>query len=435
MDIPQGYKKTDLGVIPDDWDVKEFEKVLKVIDGDRGDNYPSNDDLYESEYCLFLSAKNVTKEGFKFSECIFITKGKDDLLGKGKLIKKDIVLTTRGTVGNIAFFDDSVPFENIRINSGMVILRNEDKNLENIYLYSFLKSHLFPNQVDRVVFGSAQPQLTVKGINKFQIPLPPLAEQKAIAQSLSDVDALITAIDQLITKKRNIKQGTMQQLLTGKKRLPGFSGDWEVKTFKECFEFLSTGTNSRSELSEYGTIGYIHYGDIHTQWNLVLDCAKNNIPLIDKEKVNKLPILKDGDLILADASEDYEGIGISVEIKNIGDRKIVAGLHTLLMRGNKQILADGFKAFITSITSVRQSLQKMATGISVYGISKTNLKAIQILLPPTLEEQKAIAQILSDMDAEIESLEKKREKYKTLKQGMMQELLTGKTRLKHKLDN
>ncbi|BAY68308.1 restriction endonuclease subunit S [Anabaena sp. FACHB-709] len=202
-----------------EWEVEEFEQVLKVVDGDRGDNYPSNDELFDNGYCLFLSAKNVTKGGFKFSDCTFITKEKDNLLGNGKLCKKDVVLTTRGTVGNIAFFDYSVPFENIRINSGMVILRSEDKNLDNSYLYSFLKSHLFQTQIDRAVFGSAQPQLTVKGISKFKIPVSSLPEQKAIAQILSDMDTEIAALEQKRDKYKAIKQGMMQELLTGKTRL------------------------------------------------------------------------------------------------------------------------------------------------------------------------------------------------------------------------
>lgn len=202
-----------------EWEVEEFEQVLKVVDGDRGDNYPSNDELFDNGYCLFLSAKNVTKGGFKFSDCTFITKEKDNLLGNGKVCKKDVVLTTRGTVGNIAFFDDSVPFENIRINSGMVILRSEEKNLDNSYLYSFLKSHIFQTQIDRAVFGSAQPQLTVKGISKFKIPVSSLPEQKAIAQVLSDMDAEIAALEQKRDKHKAIKQGMMQELLTGKTRL------------------------------------------------------------------------------------------------------------------------------------------------------------------------------------------------------------------------
>lgn len=205
--------------------------------------------------------------------------------------------------------------------------------------------------------------------------------------------------------------------------------DWEVKTFRECFEFLSTGSQSRSELSEYGNVGYIHYGDIHTKWNLVLDCDQDNFPLINKEKVKELPILKDGDLIIADASEDYEGVGISIEIKNVRDREIVAGLHTLLLRADPDIIANGFTRFITSIKYVKQSLQKIATGISVYGISKTNLKNIAIPIPPTIEEQKAIAQSLSDVDTLITALDQVITKKRNIKQGTMQQVLTGKKRL------
>ena len=136
----------------------------------------------------------------------------------------------------------------------------------------------------------------------------------------------------------------------------------------------------------------------------------------------------DGDLIMADASEDYEGIGKSVEIVNLNDRKMVAGLHTHLLRGVKEVIAVGFRGYLQYIPAIRNALRSLATGISVYGISKNQVKNIEVALP-SVEEQTAIATILSDMDAEITTLEQKRDKTRALKQGMMQELLTGKTRL------
>jgi len=204
--------------------------------------------------------------------------------------------------------------------------------------------------------------------------------------------------------------------------------DWRVITFGEAFSFLSTGNNSRSETKEQGTIQYIHYGDIHTKWRYVLDCDNDNIPFIDEIKVKSLPKLEEGDLIIADASEDYEGIGVSVEIKNIKNRKIVSGLHTFLLRGDKRIFVDGFKGYIQAMKPVKNELRKIATGISVYGISKNNLK--NVLIPvPTLSEQKAIAKALSDIDNLITSLEKLIDKKRKIKQGTMQQLLTGKKRL------
>jgi type I restriction enzyme S subunit len=273
------------------------------------------------------------------------------------------------------------------------------------------------------------PSLNTQILRNIDIAFPPtLREQRAIATALSDMDALITSLDRLIAKKREIKQATMQQLLTGRTRLPGFSGKWEVKKLGEIFQFLNTANNSRSDLSENGEIKYIHYGDIHTKWISFLDCSSDELPLIQRDKVRNVPFLEDGDLVMADASEDYAGIGISIEVKNATSRKVVAGLHTFLLRGDKELLVDGFKGYLQYIPAVKDSLKKAATGISVYGISKNNVRNISIGLP-SINEQTAIATILSDMDTEIAALEQKRNKTRALKQGMMQELLTGKTRL------
>lgn len=162
------------------------EAPLEIIDGDRGTNYPTQDEFFESEHTLFLSTKNVRKTGFDFQERQFITKEKDDKLRKGKLIKNDLVLTTRGTVGNLGFYSESVKFENIRINSGMVIIRpkpNELLPLYNFYIFRYL-------QFDFETFssGSAQPQLPIRDMKEIPILLPPLAEQKAIAGVLSALD-------------------------------------------------------------------------------------------------------------------------------------------------------------------------------------------------------------------------------------------------------
>jgi len=204
--------------------------------------------------------------------------------------------------------------------------------------------------------------------------------------------------------------------------------DWDVLKLGDVFKFLQTGNNSRSDLSEFGEIKYIHYGDLHTKWKYFLDCSKDTIPSIDKNKVKDLPLLEEGDLIMADASEDYEGTGTSVEIKNIRNEKIVAGLHTLLLRGDKNKVADGFKGYIPLIKSFHDSLIRIATGISVYGVSKVNLKQILITIPP-LSEQNAIAEVLSDVDALIAALDRLIDKKRQIKLAAMQQLLTGKKRL------
>ena len=133
----------------EEWEIKFSDAPIQIIDGDRGNNYPKNSDFFTNEYCLFLSARNVTKNGFDFSDCQFITKERDELLRKGKLSRNDVVLTTRGTVGNIAYYHELIPFENIRINSGMVIVRSEI-DLEPIYLNQFFLNNLLHESVKYV---------------------------------------------------------------------------------------------------------------------------------------------------------------------------------------------------------------------------------------------------------------------------------------------
>jgi type I restriction enzyme S subunit len=164
------------------------EAPLDIIDGDRGVNYPKQEDFASSGDCLFLNTGNVTTTGFSFTDRSFITKEKDAMLRKGKLQRHDVVLTTRGTVGNVALFDDSVPFEHVRINSGMVLLRANQSKLLPRFLYLFVRSQIFKEQVAALSTGSAQPQLPIRDIRRIELPIPPLPEQKNIAAILGALD-------------------------------------------------------------------------------------------------------------------------------------------------------------------------------------------------------------------------------------------------------
>jgi len=205
--------------------------------------------------------------------------------------------------------------------------------------------------------------------------------------------------------------------------------DWKVYTFSQLFDFLKTGSLSRRYLSNNGDTYYIHYGDIHAKWKRILDFDKSDIPKVSSERVRGLPTLEEGDLIIADASEDYEGVGASVEVKNINGKTAVSGLHTILLRGKKELIVDGLKAYLTHIETVRDRLKKVSTGTTVFGISKSKLGDVKIPLPPTLVEQQAIASALSDVDELIRSLDRLIEKKEAIKKGTMQLLLTGKKRL------
>ena len=212
-----------------------------------------------------------------------------------------------------------------------------------------------------------------------------------------------------------------------KKELP--SG-WKEKTIGEIFQFIKNYTNSRAELNDYDEISYIHYGDIHKYYRHRIECDKVDFPKISAEKlskdINKISYVENGDLIVVDASEDYEGTCLSAEIKNL-NYKLVSGLHTFLLRDKNKIFADGYRGYIFYNHDVHIQCCKVATGISVYGISQENLKNIKIMIPP-LDEQKRIADILSTFDKLIENLTKLIEKKELYKKGVMQRVLSGEVR-------
>jgi type I restriction enzyme S subunit len=163
------------------------EAGIQLIDGDRGKNYPGQSDFSNNGYCLFLSAKNVTINGFNFSEQIYISIEKDSMLRAGKLCRGDIVVTTRGTIGNIAFYDEIIPFENVRINSGMIIFRADEKLWNRRLLYFLLASEFLKQQIASLTSGSAVPQLPARDLKKFKLPKIPLAIQNKIADVIGSV--------------------------------------------------------------------------------------------------------------------------------------------------------------------------------------------------------------------------------------------------------
>jgi len=198
--------------------------------------------------------------------------------------------------------------------------------------------------------------------------------------------------------------------------------EWTPKTYGELFHFLTTSSFSRDELSEEGDVRCVHYGDIHTKYHQFIDFKYDFKSFIDAENGKKYPFIKDGDIIMADASEDYSGIGKSVEVKNLGDKPAISGLHTFLLRDKNNDFVDGFRAYIHSMIPVKKSFDRLATGLKVYGVSKGNLKTVLVPVPPP-EEQQAIATALSDVDTLITKLDKLIAKKKAIKQGAMQRLL------------
>ncbi len=255
-----------------------------------------------------------------------------------------------------------------------------------------------------------------------------LEEQTAIAGALSDADGLIGALDRLIAKKRYLKQAAMQQLLTGRARLPGFKGKWKLTRLGGHVSYLSHATHARAVLLSEGSVRYLHYGDVHAAPSIWLDPRTTPMPFVPERLAARFDRLESGDLVFVDASEDLTGIGKSVELRGVEGMEIIAGLHTITARFDKSVLADGFKGYLQFMPPFKTQLQRLAAGTKVYASNKSHVSSVEIELPG-VDEQAAIADALNNMAAEIAGLEARRDKTKLLKTGMMQELLTGRTRL------
>lgn len=187
-----------------------FSEYAEIIDGDRGKNYPKSEEFYDDGYCLFLSAKNVTKNGFLFETNQFISEEKDKILRKGKLKRGDIVITTRGTIGNIAYFDETIPYENIRINSGMVIIRGKDLEFNQKF---FLEA--FRQKIDEIiatqVTGAAQPQLPIHIMSKITLPYPNIDLQNTFAEYVQKIDSTKSIIKTQLVDLQELLDSKMDE--------------------------------------------------------------------------------------------------------------------------------------------------------------------------------------------------------------------------------
>ena len=416
-------------IMAKDWKlIKLKDTSLTIIDGDRGNNYPKSDDFTNDGYCLFLSAKNITKNGFRLDEKQFISKEKDNLLRKGKLKKFDIIITTRGSVGHIAF-NKNIKYKNMRINSGMVILRNNDDIINQNYIYKLFASNVIQRQIEKIAFGSAQPQLTVKEINNLKIPLPPLKEQEKIADILSTADEKIDAITSQIQKTEILKKGLLQKLLSEgighsefkDSELGKIPESWDVVELEKLLTFKN-GVNASKE--QYGK-GYRFINVLDIINNLTIK-HDDIIGLVDiPEKEFELYEVKYGDILFQRSSETRAEVGQS----NVYlDKEQSATFGGFVIKGSaKQEYNPIFMNYLFKIPAIRKQITSKSGGSTRYNIGQSSLNQVVVQLP-SINEQKQIADILSTADEKVEVLRAKKEKYEILKIGLLQKLLSGEIR-------
>ena len=421
MEVRKGYKQTEVGVIPEDWDVKTFQSLAHIERG-KFTARPRNDPKYYGGDIPFIQTGDVTNSNGQITE-YSQTLNQEGLKVSKLFPKGTLFFTIAANIGDVGFatFDTACPDSLVAI--------TPNKNIDKRWLAHELRKR--KSTFESIATHNAQLNINLEKLRPYLLPVPPLAEQEAIAEALSDADALIESLETLLAKKRQVKQGAMSELLSGKRRLSGFSGEWEVKSFGELFNISGGLSASRDQLSADGYC-YLHYGDIHMSNKTFID-VKNEFQDIPKlntplNKVSPASLLNNGDIVFVDASEDDEGASKHVVVINPDGIPYISGLHTIVAKSKTDELNNLYKQYCFQTRAVKNQFRFYSVGTKVTGISKTNIAKITLPVP-ALAEQTAIAEILSDMDAEIRAVEEKLSTARAVKAGMMSELLTGRVRV------
>jgi type I restriction enzyme S subunit len=433
--MSDGYKDSLLGKIPNDWMVTTIGDVTtKVQDGNYGASYPNNNEFL-TEGIPFITSSAISTNKIDFNKLKHISEEKHFELRKAHIKKDDVILTNRGAnVGKCAITPSSLEDANI---GPQVTLIRCGENYSFKLLHQVIMSKIIQTQIENANSGSAMNFLSLKVTNALLIPLPPLPEQQKIAEILSTVDAKIEVIDQQITETQVLKKGLMQQLLTGKlsvieKRtlssaemkdspLGEIPKSWEVVKLEEIGDFFKGKGISKSEILKNGQFPCLRYGEIYTIYDTVIYKFQS---FINEESANNSIAFKSGDLLFTGSGETAEDIGKCVTY--IGSETPYASGDLIIHR---PIKGDSiFLSYCMNSSIIRNQTKKMGQGNAVVHIYTKHLSQLIFAFPP-FEEQTQIAEILCSVDEKLEVLSEKKNHFQELKQGLMQQLLTGKIRV------
>ena len=435
VEMKSGYKMTEVGVIPEDWEVKNVSEscLIKARIGWQG--------LKKSEYMssgdyLLITGTDFDNGQVNWKSCAYVSKARYEQDSNIKIRPQDILISKDGTIGKVAYLG-MIPKAGT-LNSGIFVIRANERKIDQVFLSKIFMSFYFEDFLNRLVAGSTINHLYQKDFVKFCFPLPNSEEQAAIATALSDVDSLISALTKKIEKKKAIKQGLMQQLLTGKKRLPGYEKnrepvqtewgaipkDWKTLSIGKCCSIKARigwqGLKKSEYLSsgEYVLVTGTDFLNGRIDWKSCVYVSKKRY-----EQDANIQIVKHDILITKDGT-----IG---KVAFLDDVPCLGTLNSgiFVVRSHSEELDQCYLSKIFESFIFDAFLESLVAGSTINHLYQKDFVHFNFPVPPTMSEQTAIANILSDCDSEIAALEEKRDKYKEIKQGMMQQLLTGKIRL------
>jgi len=422
MEVKPGYKQTEVGVIPEEWDVGQLSTLISY--GPRNGYSGRSGKDARGTPTLALTA---TTSGRMILDEKTVKHLEETLEGDSDILLKagDVLVQRSNTpelVGTTAIFDGP---------SGVyaypdLMMRMRFKVPETSYwFWRYANSSAGRRYFVSVAAGSTgtMPKLSGDKLRTMPLPLPPPPEQRAIAEALSDVDGLLGGLDRLIAKKRDLKQAAMQQLLTGQTRLPGFHGEWDQVKLGSLFSFKN-GLNKGKEFFGYGT-PIVNYMDVFGNTGILCSKLEGRVSLT-KQEIKNFDVRK-GDVLFTRTSETPEEIGMASVILDEPDETVFSGF-VLRGRPKNDILCDVFKAYCFRAPLVRNQIISKAS-YTTRALTNGRILSAVTLSVPTKAEQTAIAEVLTEIDAELAALGQRREKTRALKQAMMQELLSARTRL------
>ena len=413
MDVKPGFKHTDVGIIPTDWNTSSLGDLTVLMTngfvGTATTHYAENDDGV-----LYIQGYNVEENSFNLHGIKYVTEHFHRAHMKSCLQAGDLLTVQTGDVGLTTIIPASLAGSNCH---ALIISRFDQRRVVSSFVSYYLNSKPGRSRLRLIETGTTMKHLNVGDMLQFLVPLPPTkAEQEAIAGALSDADALIESLEQLIAKKRNLKQAAMQELLTGKKRLPGFSGKWKVKSLGNLAA-IQRGASPRpidspAWFDDNSPIGWVRISDV-TRSGMFLRETTQRLSALGVQ--NSRPVAR-GSLIMSICA-------------TVG-RPIITDIDTCIHDGF--VVFDNLQADRQFLYYILKSIEgdwgKRGQTGSQMNLNTDLIKGSEMSLPDR-KEQADIAAILTDMDAAIDELEAKLSKARQIKQGMMQELLTGRTRL------
>lgn len=416
-------KETDKCTVLTKWETYSLGDIVVKVGS--GITPTGGEKVYKTEGRPFLRSQNIGWGCLLLDDIVFIDEETHGAFLSTEIKLKDVFLNITGaSIGRSAVADNRLVGGNV--NQHVCIIRADTCKLSPYYLNFFLLSKSGQKQIESFQAGGNRQGLNFGQIRSFQILIPPLPEQHAIATALSDTDALIASLDQLITKKRDMKQVTMQQLLTGRMRLPGFSGEWSSIALPDVCWFQEGPGVRNTQFTQSG-VKLLNGTNIY-RGEITLENTDRFIS--EKEAFGTYAhfLANCGDIIIACSGITIDRLHEKVAFVKEAHLPFCMNTSTMRFQAFNNYLLTNFLYYLLMSDIFKQQVGLQATGSAQLNFGPSHVANVVFTLPD-LKEQIAIATILSDMDAEIVVLEQKREKVRALKYGMMQELLTGRIRL------